>query len=216
MCIVLWLIFTDWTRIWLSWQPGLCNRQKAGSEGHRRTALLHESQRVPTLSVYYCCQVETPLLLQTPPVSAVGPTGARSVWRCESPKMKLQLIVKSKLAEMHLCFPSQSSLFLPSAFKGFCKGRCFSPPDTRCPLLSAVSVFVIFSCRFLSSFVVSRRCACSIVLVTTKTRNLQNHSSHFYIPLKMASQTSRCFGFQFPVMCIAAEYMLENTVNTEQ
>lgn len=155
--------------------------------------------------------------VKTPPVSAVGPTGATSVWTCESPKMKLQLIVKSELAEMHLVFsPLSSSLFTPSGLKGFCKGNCFSPPDTCCHLLSALSVFVIFSCRFLSSFVLSQLCACSIVPVSTKTRKSQIHSSHLYIPLKMSSQTSRCFCFQFPLMCIAAENMLGSTVNTEQ
>lgn len=96
---------------------------------------------------------------KTPPVSAVGPTGATSVWTCESPKMKLQLIAKSELAEMQRVFSLLVllSLCTPSGLKGFCKGKCFSPPC--CHLLSAVSVFVIFSCRFLTFFVVSQLCA---------------------------------------------------------
>lgn len=138
MCIVLWLIFTDWTRIWLSWQPGLCNRQKAGSEGHRRTALLHESQCVSTSSVYYCCQVES---FQTPPVSAVGHTGAKSVWRCESPKMKLQLIVKSKLAEMHLVFSPPCPLCYYHLLL-----RAFVKEDVSLLLTHAVPSCLLYQC----------------------------------------------------------------------
>lgn len=53
--IVLWLIFTNWTGIWLSWQPDLCDRQKSGSEGQRWSAT-GEPLYCMKASVFPCCQ----------------------------------------------------------------------------------------------------------------------------------------------------------------
>lgn len=212
-------MFTDWTEIWLSWQPDLCNRQKTGSEGQRWSATGEPlyCMKVSVFPLRQCIIVVRWKRQNSPSFSSRPHRGHKCVnmW---IPKDETAANREIRASRNAPCVfpPVLLSLFTPSGLKGFCKGNCFSPPDTCCHLLSALSVFVIFSCRFLSSFVLSQLCACSIVPVSTKTRKSQIHSSHLYIPLKMSSQTARCFSFQFPLMCIAAEYILGNTVNTEQ